>query len=326
MRFGVLIPHYGEHTSRERIVDGGKLIEELGFDCVWVRDHLIWEPHQMEGSDATFVDSMLTLAAVAGVTNHIGLGTAVVIPIRWPLKIAQDFASLSYIANRRIDCGFGMGANPAEFAAAGFEVEQREQVFAETIQICRRMWSEDAVTWAGELFHFEDMTLEPKPSGPMPTWYGGSTRASCRRAAVYADGWLPGRLPMATLDNRLSLLDQLAMERGRPIMKGVIPLFSVDEDGDRARAGIDVDALAKSSEGAKHWIKPASGRFETVDDLEGLLVAGSPDDCVREIRKFQERGLDDLIIDLRLQFSDFEDKLELIAREVLPRVRESQTE
>ena len=131
---------------------------------------------------------------------------------------------------------------------------------------------------------------------------------------------------LATLDNRLSLLDQLALERGRPIMKGAIPLFSVDEDGDRARAGIDVDALAESSEGAKHWIKPASGRFETVDDLEGLLVAGSPDDCVREIRKFQERGLDDLIIDLRLQFSDFEDKLKLIAHEVLPRVRESQTE
>ena len=153
------------------------------------------------------------------------------------------------------------------------------------------------------------------------TWYGGSTRASVRRAAANCDGWLPGRLPMATLDDRLVRVEAAAAERGRPIMKGVIPLFSIDEDRDKARAGIDVDAIAHSSEGAKNWILPPSGTFETIEDLEGILIAGDPDDCVAELKKFEQRGINDLVIDLRLQFDDFEAKLALISREVLPRVR-----
>lgn len=321
MRFGVLLPHCGAHCSRERIIEGSQLIERLGYDTIWVRDHLIFRPHGMEGTDPTFVDAFLTLAAIAGATKTIALGTAVIIPIRWPLKVAQNFASLSYLANRRIEVGFGLGANPAEFAAAGFDVENREKIFIETIRICERVWKENDVSWDGEMFQFEHVTLEPKPVGPMPTWYGGSTRASCRRAAAHTDGWLPGRVPLATLDNRLELLGQLAAERGRPIAAGTLPLWCVDEDREKARAVIDVDAIAHSSEGAKNWIMPPSGEFRTIEDLEGILICGDPDDCVREIEKFKARGLTDLVVDLRLQFDDWEEKLELIADKVLPRVR-----
>jgi alkanesulfonate monooxygenase SsuD/methylene tetrahydromethanopterin reductase-like flavin-dependent oxidoreductase (luciferase family) len=324
LRFGVLLPHYGEHCTPSKLIEGSQLIEELGFDSVWVRDHLLWKPHGMEGTNNTFVDAFVTLAAVAGATKRVELGTAVLIPIRWPLKVAQNFASLSFISSgRRIDCGFGMGSNHAELAAAGFDAENREAIFVETVQICKRMWEEDGVSWEGEQFRFEDVTLNPKPTGPMALWYGGTTRASCRRAAAHTDGWLPGRLPMATFDDRLSLLQELGEERGSRVKVGVIPLFSIDEDRGRARKDIDVDALANSSEGSKRWIKPPSGRFETVEDLEGLVIAGTPEDCVAEIRKFEERGVDDFIFDLRLQFTDYEQKLELIAREVLPHVREA---
>lgn len=324
MRFGVLLPHYGEHCTPQRLVEGSKLIEELGYDSVWARDHLLWKPHGMEGTNRTFVEAFVTLAAVAGATSRIGLGTAVLIPIRWPLKVAQNYASLSYISSgRQIDAGFGMGSNHAELGAAGFSADNRAEIFAETAQICRRIWHEDDVTWQGEQFQFEDVTIEPKPTGPIVTWYGGTTRGSVRRAAAYCDGWLPGRLPMATLDNRLDLLRQLGEERGRPIRIGVIPLISIDADRDKARAGIDVHALAHSSEGSKNWIKPPSGEFETIEDLEGLLLAGSPEDVVTELRKFEERGVGDFIFDLRLQFADYEEKLELIAREVLPHMRKA---
>lgn len=321
MRFGVLLPHYGEHCTPSRLVEGTKLIDELGFDSVWVRDHLLWKPHGMEGTNRTFVDSFVTLAAVAGATKRIGLGTAVLIPIRWPLKVAQNFASLSFVSGgRRVDAGFGMGSNHAELGAAGFSADDRAEIFAETIQICERIWREDDVTWTGKHFQFEDVTVEPKPTGPVVTWYGGTTRGSVRRAAAHCDGWLPGRLPMATLDNRLELLRKLGDERGRPVRAGVIPLISIDEDGDKARAGIDVEALAHSSEGWQKWIKPPSGEFRTVEDLEGLLVAGSPEEVVRELEKFEQRGVSEYIFDLRLQFADYEEKLELIANTVLPHV------
>jgi len=321
MKFGMLLPHFGEHCRPERVIAGSRQLEEWGFDSVWVRDHLLWKPHEMEGTNRTFVDAFITLAAVAGATRRIGLGTAVLIPIRWPLKVAQDFASLSYLSGRPIEAGFGIGSNAVELSASGFVLEDREQIFVETVQICRKVWTEDDVTWRGDKFQFEHVTISPKPVAPLPTWYGGTTRASVRRAVQYCDGWLPGRLPITTLDDRLGLLRQLAAEAGRPIQTGVIPVVSIDRGREKALERIDVHTLATSSEGSARWIKPPSGEFRTVEDLEGLLIAGTPEDCVREIRKFQARGIDLLIFDVRLQFDAYEEKAELIAREVLPHVR-----
>jgi alkanesulfonate monooxygenase SsuD/methylene tetrahydromethanopterin reductase-like flavin-dependent oxidoreductase (luciferase family) len=318
----MLLPHFGAEYSPERIIEGSRKLEEWGFDSVWVRDHLLWKPHGMEGTNRTFVDAFITLAAVAGATKRIGLGTAVVIPIRWPLKVAQNFASLSALAQRPVEAGFGLGSNQLELASAGFDREHRKEIYAETVRICRRVWSEDDVSFAGEHFSFEDVTIEPKPVAPPTVWYGGTTRGSVRRAAADCDGWLPGRLPMATLDNRLALLRELSEQAGRPLKSGVIPVVSIDEDRRKARADVDVPSLAGSSEGTKTWIKPPSGEFRTIEDLEGLLICGTPDECVEQIRAFEERGVDTFIFDLRLQFDRYEEKAELIAREVLPQLRE----
>jgi alkanesulfonate monooxygenase SsuD/methylene tetrahydromethanopterin reductase-like flavin-dependent oxidoreductase (luciferase family) len=321
MRFGMLLPHFGAGYTPERVIAGSQKLEEWGYDSVWVRDHLLWKPHGMEGTNRTFVDAFITLAAVAGATRRIELGTAVVIPIRWPLKVAQNFASLSALAQRAVHAGFGLGSNQAELAAAGFDREHRKEVYAETVRICRRVWAEDDVSFAGEHFDFEDVTIEPKPVAPPTVWYGGTTRGSVRRAAADCDGWLPGRLPMATLDDRLALLRELGERQERELKAGVIPVISIDPDRARARADVDIAALAGSSEGTKTWIKPPSGEFRTIEDLEGLLVCGTPEDCVEQIRAFEERGVDTFIFDLRLQFDHYEEKAELIAREVLPHLR-----
>lgn len=323
MKYGMLLPHFGAHCTPDRLIEMSVQLEAWGYDSVWVRDHLLWTPHGMEGTNTTFVEPFITLAAVAGATKRIGLGTAVLIPVRWPLKVAQDFASLSYIANRPVDAGFGMGSNRKELGAAGFDVDDREQIFIETVEICRRVWSEDNVTWVGPKFQVEDVSISPKPVAPPTVWYGGTSRASVRRAVEHCDGWLPGRLPMATLDDRLTRLWKQGSEKGKSMRAGVIPVVSIDRNRERARAGIDVDALATSSEGSKTWIKPASGEFRTIEDLEGLLVTGSPEECVAEIQKFEARGIDTFIFDLRLQFEHYEEKAALIAEEVLPQLRKS---
>jgi alkanesulfonate monooxygenase SsuD/methylene tetrahydromethanopterin reductase-like flavin-dependent oxidoreductase (luciferase family) len=123
---------------------------------------------------------------------------------------------------------------------------------------------------------------------------------------------------MATFDDRIKYLRQLT---DRKITLGNIPITRIDQDRKKARASINVAALAESSEGASHWIKPPSGKFQTIEDLEGLLIVGNPDDCATEIEKFRARGVEHLVFDLRLQYDHYEESLELIGKELLPRFR-----
>jgi probable F420-dependent oxidoreductase len=318
MQFGVLLPHFGKTASPSRIIDGGKLCEELAFDSIWVRDHLIWNPHGMERAGLRFVEPFVTLAAVAAVTRKITLGTAVLVPVRWPLKLSQDLASLSYLAGGRVIAGIGLGFNPEELATVGLRLEDRVDIMRETVEIARMIWNEDNVSYKGRVFSFDHVTIEPKPVEPIPIFGGGSTRAAIRRVAEYCDGWIPGRVPLATFDDRVKYLRQIT---DRKIILGNIPITRIEKDRRKARDSVDVAALAESSDGSSHWIKPPSGKFQTIEDLEGLLIVGNPDDCAAEIEKYRARGVEHLVFDLRLQYDRFEESLELISKELLPRFR-----
>lgn len=318
MKFGVLLPHFGKAASASRLIDGSRMCEELGFESVWVRDHLLWHPHGMEKAGLKFVEPLITLAAIAAVTKKMILGTAVLIPVRWPLKLSQDLASLSYMAGGRVIAGIGLGSTPAELTAAGLKGEERVEILRETVEICRLIWKENNASYKGKIFSFDDATIEPKPVEPIPFFYGGSTRASIRRVAEYCDGWIPGRVPMATFDDRLKYLRTLT---DRKITLGNIPIVCIEKERAKALANVNIEELAGSSEGSKHWIKPPSGRFETIEDLEGLLIAGNPDDCAKEIDKFRQREVEHLVFDLRLQYDRYEETLKLISEELLPRYR-----
>ncbi|MBI2367563.1 MAG: LLM class flavin-dependent oxidoreductase [Deltaproteobacteria bacterium] len=318
MKFGVLLPHFGKEASPSRLIDGSRMCEELGFESVWVRDHLLWHPHGMEKAGLKFVEPLITLAAIAAVTKKTILGTAVLIPVRWPLKLSQDLASLSYMAGGRVIAGIGLGSTPAELTAAGLKGEERVEILRETVEICRHIWKENNASYKGKIFSFDDVTIEPKPVDPIPFFYGGSTRASIRRVAEYCDGWIAGRVPMATFDDRLKYLRSLTE---RNIALANIPIVCIEKDRAKALARVNVEELAGSSEGSKHWVKPPSGRFSTIEDLEGLLIAGNPDDCAKEIEKFRQRGIEHLVLDLRLQYDRYEEILRLISEELLPRYR-----
>src|SRR3989304_3568977 len=196
VQFGVLIPHFTQFANRKGILESGRMAEDLGFDSIWVRDHLFISSHHTEHAgitDARFVtESTLTLAASLGVTSKIKLGTAVLTPHRHPLKVAQIFATLSYLSNGRVIMGVGAGYDPGEFAALGISFADRVQAIKETVEICRLCWEQDDVSFSGRLFSFQHVTLEPKPVGKsVPIWYGGVTMKSVERAVDFADGWVP---------------------------------------------------------------------------------------------------------------------------------------
>ncbi|HEX6023422.1 MAG TPA: LLM class flavin-dependent oxidoreductase, partial [Solirubrobacter sp.] len=97
-RYGLLLPHFGVYADRDRLLDGARLAEQMGFDSVWVRDHLIFEPHgEMEDPNRSFFDALITLTAVGAVTERIELGTGSLIPFRHPLEVALSVATLTQL-------------------------------------------------------------------------------------------------------------------------------------------------------------------------------------------------------------------------------------
>lgn len=118
LKFGLVLPHFGQHASVEKCLEGAIKAETYGFDSVWVRDHLVFTPYDMEGTDNTHIEGLLVLSAVAAVTKKLTVGTAMTICHRNPIHLAQCFAALSRIANGRVIMGMGLGGFPHEFAAA----------------------------------------------------------------------------------------------------------------------------------------------------------------------------------------------------------------
>lgn len=323
-KYGLLLPHFGEYADRDRLIEGAKLAEEMGFDSIWVRDHLIFEPHgEMEKPNRTFYEALTTLTVLGAVTERIQLGTGSLIPFRHPLNTALIVGTMTQLLGPRIILGFGGGTFDHEFDAVGLGEAVRTDLVKSNAQVLRKVWTENDVEYEDEYFEFHDVTIEPKPvGGPPPIWYCGNTPASARRAVEYCDGWMPGRISLATLRSRVELMDKKAEEAGRsrPTV-GVIPPTSVDKDRDKALSYVNVEGLLTWANKAKYWVKPPSGRFETWEDLEGTLIAGTPDDVVEECAKFEASSVDHLVFDFRFKFEQWFDQIRLLGEEVLPKLR-----
>lgn len=318
MRLGNLVPHFGTLATRDTIVRLSTRSEQLGFESLWARDHLIWSPHGMEGSDKTFVDAFVTLSAISAATTDIVLGTGVVIPIRWPLKLAQNFASLAHLNGGRVVAGIGLGFSAKEFEGAGLDVEQREEILVETVAILRDAWEDGQVDFKGDVFSVDDVTLLPTPPEHIPIVYGGNTPKAVRRAVDHTEGWYPGRLPMRTLRSRLEYMEEYGGEKAAGMHTIIQPLVVIGDTREEAIARVPIDEVAHSSGGSTFWLKPESGEFRTVEDLAGLVVCGTADDVVEQVLEFHELGIDEFIFDFRLQFDQYEDVLERVGADVLP--------
>lgn len=320
-RFGLLLPHFGEHADQDLLVEGARRAEQLGYDSLWVRDHLVFHPHGMEGTDRTFIEPFVTLTYLAGVTEHIGLGAATIIPFRHPINMAYSVASMSWMTRRRFDLGIGAGNFQHEFDVIGQGELKRPALMQEQAQIARRLWTGESVDWHSELYDFDDVDLTPQPVHPVPLWWGGATPASARMAVEFCDGWLPGRITFPTYEARVAKIREMTAEQGKPmIMTGAVPVTSLDDTTSAAIERLNVPGLIKNANAQKFWLKPESGEFTRIEELDGSILAGTPDDVVRGVQRYQEIGCDLLIIDFRMRFDDWLEQLETFAREVMPRV------
>jgi alkanesulfonate monooxygenase SsuD/methylene tetrahydromethanopterin reductase-like flavin-dependent oxidoreductase (luciferase family) len=325
LKFGLLLPHFGVYAEPDRMLRGAARAEALGFDSVWVRDHLIFEPHgEFEQPSTTFYEALTVLTAVGAVTERIGLGTGALIPFRHPLHTALTTAAMSNLFPGRLIVGMGGGNADRQFAAVGLGGVFRPDLVRSNANILRRLWTGDGVSYQDEHYSFEGVSMEPKPPGaPPPFWYCGNTPASVRRAVEFCDGWLPGRIGLATLTKRVASLAELSQQAGRerPTV-GVIPSTSVERSRAEALSYLNIEGLLAWANHARFWVKPASGRFSTAEDLAGVMVAGSPEEVAAQCVELHRAGVDHLIFDLRLKFQRWFHQIEMLGSEVLPRVRE----
>ena len=320
-RFGLLIPHFGEDADQDLLIDGVRLAERLGFDSIWVRDHLVFHPHGMEGTDRTFIEPLVTLSYLAGATDRIGLGAATIIPFRHPINLAYSIASMSWLTRRRVDLGVGAGNFQHEFDVIGLGDVARPALMREQVEIARRLWTGESVEHHSELYDFDDVDLKPRPLHDIPVWWGGATPASARLAVDFCQGWLPGRITFPTYEARVAKIREMTAEQGKaPVLVGAVPVTSVASSRDASLAELNVPGLIKNANAQKFWTKPASGEFTTVEELDGSILAGTADDIVAGVQRYQEIGCDLLIFDFRFRYADWLEQIEILARDVLPRV------
>lgn len=127
---------------------------------------------------------------------------------------------------------------------------------------------------------------------------------------------------MATFAKLRTYIGELCEEAGKPVISAaVMPFASVSTDRNAALRPINVAALIAEAGKYPTWVKPPSGTFATLDDIRGYILAGTPDDIVRETRAYEQAGADHIVYDLRFRYADWMEQIDLLGREVLPALR-----
>ncbi len=201
MRFGIHLPQYGRAAGPAAIREAAQAAEALGFDDVWVSDHIVQPAEQTYPSPYLF-DPFLSLTWAAASTSNIGLGTsALIAPQYHPLWLANATSSLDALSGGRLKLAVGVGWSEPEFAALGQDFHTRGRRTDEILGILDACWSTDPSSYHGEHFDFTDIRVLPKPAHPIEVWIGGSSAAAYRRARKHGSGFqLIGLKPDTVLE------------------------------------------------------------------------------------------------------------------------------
>jgi probable F420-dependent oxidoreductase len=215
MRLGIHLPQIGRKAGPDGIKRAAVQAEELGFADVWTSEHIIVPAGAMYPPSPNFYDPVLTLTWAAAYTKRVGLGTSVlVLPMRHPLPLAKELATLQNLSGGRLILGAGVGWMEAEFAALGVPFKERGRRMDEGIEMMRAVWRDDPVDFPARWIPavIDHMRMMPKPEKPIPIWIGGTSEPALKRA-VRLDGWHGSR---AMPEQAAPLVARLREERPDP--------------------------------------------------------------------------------------------------------------
>jgi probable F420-dependent oxidoreductase len=223
MKFGICAINIDAYTYPETIIYTAEGAEKAGFESLWVVEHLVLSDPRipqspMEPTDR-ILDPLITLAFIAAHTKTIRLGTGVIVlPLRNPLILAKQLASIDVLSSGRLIFGFGIGYVEAEFNALGVPFDHRGSRADEYLLAMRSIWDENKPEYHGKFISFEHIQSNPRPTQrPYPEIIvGGKTPAAYRRAIMYANGYYGYGLSVEETAERVKGLRQAAEHYPRP--------------------------------------------------------------------------------------------------------------
>jgi probable F420-dependent oxidoreductase len=220
MRLSAFFPTRDIGSDPVKIRDWAQAVEDLGYAYIEVPDHVFgatardgWTPLYNETDP--FHETMTTLAFLAATTKSVKLSSGILIlPQRQTGVVAKQAAEIDILSGGRLRLGIGVGWNHVEYQSLGADWKTRGARQAEQVQVLRRLWTEDLVTFAGRFHQLHQVSIVPPPiQRPIPIWFGGSSDAVVERAARLGDGWMPIMAPddqaaakLATLRGHLKTL------------------------------------------------------------------------------------------------------------------------
>jgi probable F420-dependent oxidoreductase len=223
--------HFGNNTFPDlagalRMV---KLAEAGGFDSVFAVDHVVF-PHKYTsvypyapggrlpgGPGGALPDPLIWMAAMAAVTTRLRFMTGVIIlPLRNPMVLAKQVATLDHMSGGRIELGIGVGWLKEEFEALGIPFAKRGARSDEYIAVMRKLWAEDGVSFDGQFVKFDEVSSNPKPvGGSVPIVIGGHSEAAAKRAGRLGDGVFPSIGAQVDTVPLFNVVRRTAAEAGR---------------------------------------------------------------------------------------------------------------
>ena len=264
MRVGVVYPQTEIGSDSEVIRDFAQAAENLGYQHILAYDHVIganpasrpdWRPPYTY-LDA-FHEPFVLFGFLAGITKTIEFTTGVIIlPQRQTVLVAKQAAALDILSCGRVRLGIGIGWNPVEYEALGMNFHDRGRRSEEQIEVMRRLWSQELVTFQGRWHKIDDAGINPLPvQKPIPIWFGGSDDRALRRLARLGDGWFPLLAPDEKCREVIERLRGYAREAGREPntlgIEGRIPLGHASGNKDTQQKWLEQISAWKNL-GASH--------------------------------------------------------------------------
>lgn len=256
-----------------------EMLERNGVDSVWQSDRLI--------SSDNYLESLSALASLAGCTERIKFGmNAIVAPLRDPLVLAKQCATIDYLSGGRLLPMFGVGyPKAAEWAATGRSSQHRGSRANEMFELLTRLWSEERVTFEGKFYQYRDATIAPRPiQQPLPLWIGGNSDAAIKRTARLGSGWIGGIAAPTDVARVIAGIKAEASRLGRHIDDdhyGTSLAFRIGSKHD--------DAVVNSP-----FVK-RTGIGEKVD-LDPLFCIGSSNDVIARLREYIDAGASKFVL------------------------------
>lgn len=304
MRFSVGIPTCKEglnfpapFAGPPEVIEIIQKAEELGFHSVWGNDHITAPQYVREAFDAppNFYEPLITLTYAAAKTSRIKLAPSVIVlPMREPVYLAKQVATLDVFSGGRFILGVGVGAYREEFERIKPRVARtanRGDMVDEALEALDRLFKQPVASYEGQYYKFDGIALSPKPQqDPFPIYVGGNSDSSARRAATYGMGWLPAALSTDRLRRGLDILQQTAAEQGRDASQiDIAPQLMV------TMGKTYEEAIEKfmNSQMYHHLVslRASTLRGEDLSRIEENNLIGTPDQILAKVARLAGAGV-----------------------------------